>query len=114
MKWFIRILLTVLLIGGWIVAALCVHVVHSVNIVSGQDRFGLLPKARWNFQNTYVDVRHWKPADLTANADLVKHIARSGKADLLAHVPGNGFVGDLSMWLFEAADHPPATTQSAN
>ncbi|GEM_PF-7017256 len=112
MKWFIRILLAIVLIGGWVVAARCVHVIHSIDAATGQNRFGLLPKARWRFDDTYVDVRPWKAGDLAAHAELVKHIARSGKADLLRHIPPKDFTGDLSAWLIETTTHPPATTQS--
>lgn len=94
------------------VAARCVHVIHSVDAASGQDRFGLIPKERWRFDETYVDIRNWTATDLANHKSLVELLCRSGKADLLKHIPPKDFQGDLSAWLIDVSNHPPATTQS--
>ncbi|HRK32318.1 MAG TPA: hypothetical protein PLD59_14725 [Tepidisphaeraceae bacterium] len=109
LKWFVRILIAVGLMGGWAVAARCVHIIHSIDTITGQDRFGILPKARWMFDDTYLDVRGWTAADIGTHRDLVRHIARSGKADLLKHVAAKDFSGDLAAWLTETANSPSAT-----
>lgn len=112
MKWFFRGLLAVLLVGGWIVAARAVHIVHSKDVVSGQDRFGVIPKARWMLDDTYVDVRAWTPADLTAHRDFVRRLSDSPKVDLLSHIVPAEHRSDVKTWIINAMDNPAATQPS--
>jgi hypothetical protein len=110
MKWFFRGLILLLLIGGWIVAARAVHVVRATNPDTGQDRFGIVPKARWQFQDSYVDARGWTAADLSVHEAFVRHLCRSPKADLLNHIIPKEDRKDPAAWLIRTLENPPATT----
>ncbi|MCS7033685.1 MAG: hypothetical protein NZ561_06775 [Phycisphaerae bacterium] len=120
MNWFLRILLLALLVGGWLAAARAVHIVRATNPQTGQDRFGIIPKSRWRFEDTYVDTRHWTFADLLAHPELVSHLARSPKADLLNHLVPPEHRSQPGQWLLRAVEgssdatvltpDPPATS----
>jgi hypothetical protein len=77
-----------LVMGGWGLAALSLHVVRT------PEKIGLIPKERLGFTDTYVDARAWKLSDLSQHPDLVKRVLEADKADLFKYLtdPSKGDV----------------------
>ena len=69
-----------LVLGGWCLAALSLHVVRT------PDKIGLIPKQRLGFTDTYVDARKWTLSDLPAHAALVERVLQANKAELLGYL----------------------------
>lgn len=112
MKWALRILVLVALVGGWIVAMRSIHVIRATDVGTGHDRYFILPKARWRLHQTVIDTRNWTPADLAANADIVRQIIASGRADVLSHVVPPSERPNAAAWLGGVLASPPASQPS--
>jgi hypothetical protein len=78
------------LLSGWGMAALSLHVVRT------PDRIGLIPKQRLGITDTYVDARKWTLSDLPAHAELVERLLQANKAELLGYLtdPHRGDAAD--------------------
>src|SRR3954447_14442530 len=81
MKTLFRLIVFVLLVAGWGLAALSLHVVRAQG-----DRIVLIPKQRLDVTDTYVDARTWTLANVGDHEQLVERIIQSGKADNFAYV----------------------------
>ena len=82
MKKFFRFFLTLLLFGGWTLAAASLHIVRVPN---EQGYIVLIPKNRLGFKQTYVDVRMWTRTDLESNEMFVLRMRAADKDGKLAH-----------------------------
>jgi hypothetical protein len=105
-KTFFRMVYIGLLLVGWSLAALSLHVVRT------PDKIGLIPKERIGFTDTYVDARTWTLADLSSHPDLVKRVLEANKADLfryLADPSNNDVAGQL-----QGAVNQPAPVQKVS
>jgi len=109
MKTMFRLVFCGLLLAGWGLAGLSLHVVRTPTAI------GLIPKSRLGVVDTYVDTRHWKMADVADHPLVVKRVLDSGQADLLQHVTGEQGK-DLEGRLADALKHPQhyATTMQAS
>ncbi|MBC8106919.1 MAG: hypothetical protein H7Z14_10045 [Anaerolineae bacterium] len=112
MKTLFRLIVLVLLVAGWGLAALSLHVVRARGAQSGNDRIVLIPKQRLNLTDTYVDARAWTLANVGEHEQLVERIIQSGKADSFAYVVEDP-KGDVERQLEDALkssghdeDHP--------
>lgn len=87
-----RLLILVLLAGGWTLAAAALHVVRTPGrsavpyLPESWGRLTLITKDRLGFKDTYSDVRYWTTADLAAHPALAARLTALGKGDLLKHV----------------------------
>ena len=109
MKTLFRLVFCALLLAGWGLAGLSLHVIRTPTAI------GLIPKSRLGVIDTYVDTRHWKMSDVADHPLVVKRVLESGQADLLAHVTGEEGK-DLEGRLADALKHPQrydSTTQSS-
>jgi len=61
MKKFFRLLVALLLIGGWSLAALSLHAIVAPG---SPARVILVPKNHLGIADTYVDTRHWTVGDV--------------------------------------------------
>ena len=86
MKKVFRLLVAALLIGGWTLAALSLHVVRSPGNPQWLGRITLLPKDRITYRQTWVDTTKWTSVDLAKNAAVVERIQGAQKGDVLRHV----------------------------
>jgi len=84
-----RLVFLVLLLGGWSLAALSLHVIRT------PDKFIVIPKEHLGITDTYVDARKWTMSDLANHTDLVKRVLETDKADLFKYVTGNDAEGQL-------------------
>ena len=78
-----RLIVTLLLFAGWLLAASALHVIRTGNGVV------LLPKDRVHVKDTYVNLNTWTADDIGNHPVLVKRLLATGKADLLAPAMGN-------------------------
>jgi len=86
MKTLVRLVTLILLLAGWAIAALSIHVVRVPDPADpAKSKLAVVPKDRLGVQDTYVDARSWTQADLSAHQDVVVRIIRAGKAGLLGY-----------------------------
>jgi hypothetical protein len=81
MKQVFRFIVGLLLVVGWLLAILSLHLVQTPD-----DIPTLITKDRLGFTDTYVDTRHWTPDDLAAHLTLVDRLEKAHKLELLNHV----------------------------
>lgn len=108
MKKLFRLLVTVLLVGGWTLAASALHVVRT----NDSQPIKLIPKDRLSFTDTYVDVRTWTVDDAAAHPAVVERLIETGRGDALASITSDPKqMAELQAKLAEAK--LAATTQPA-
>jgi hypothetical protein len=78
MKKMFFLIVTLLLIAGWSLAATALHVVWT------GDRPVVIPKDRLGLRDTYVNTSAWTADDVAAHPAVVKRLVATGKADVLA------------------------------
>ena len=87
MKKIMRVLVVVLLLAGWSLAALALHVVVAPGT---PGRVILLPKNQLGLRDTYVDTRNWTLGDISNHPAVVQRLISSGKTDALTQVAPAG------------------------
>lgn len=103
MKSIIRFVVLALMLSGWILAALCVHVVRTPNPADAtQSKWVVIPKSRIGLAQTYVDARSWSLADVAANSSLVSRLVEAGKADQLQFLANPKVKEDIQSQLTDA------------
>ena len=80
MKAFFRLLVFLLLVGGWGLSAAALHIVQA------PGRVIIVPKDHLSFSEIYVDTRNWTMDDVANHPTVVKRLLERGKADALQHV----------------------------
>jgi len=78
MKATFRLIVTLLLLAGWSLAASAMHVVRT-----GGSPI-IIPKDRLAVRDTYVDVRNWTLDDVANHPGVAKRLIATGKAEALA------------------------------
>jgi hypothetical protein len=79
-----RLFVALLLLGNLLLlGGLSVHVVRSPGKAPA-----VIAKDHLTLVDTYVDTTSWTAADVTNHSNTVTRIVQAGKADCLAHVPG--------------------------
>src|SRR5437762_10191721 len=76
MKTFLRLIIFVLLIGGWALAAMSLYVVRT------PEKIGIVTKSSLDWHeltNTYVDTRNWTLDDVANHPTIVERLIRAGK-----------------------------------
>lgn len=96
----LRFFFCVVLLAGWGLAALCLHVVRTPGGVA------IVPKDTLSIADTWADVRQWSVDDLPAHQPLVSRLINTGKFDALAGVKGltEGAAADLDALKHELRD----------
>jgi hypothetical protein len=82
MKNFFRLIVCLLLLVGWGLAALSLHVIRT----PGDIPIKLVPKEDFSFTDTYVDTTKWSLDDVSKHPKLVTKLIRVGKTDVLKHL----------------------------
>jgi hypothetical protein len=73
-----RLIVTLLLVIGWGLAASALHVIWT------GDKPLILPKERLGVRDTYVNVSNWTADDVAAHPIVSKRLVATGHADVLA------------------------------
>jgi hypothetical protein len=98
MKNLFRVLVTLLLLGGWALAAAALHVIYT------GGRLTVIPKDRLDITDTYVDPRTWTLNDVAEHPAVVSRLIATGKADVLKHVADTASSDDLVTQLRHAIE----------
>lgn len=99
-KSMFRMTALILMVSGWGLAALSLHVVRT------PDKIGLLPKERLGIEDTYVDARSWTMADAALHPDLIKRVLEAGKANWFQYLADSSG-GDVASQLSSAIQAAP-------
>ena len=106
-----RLIVTMLLVGGWALAASALHVVWTGDPV----RPVIIPKEKLDVHDTYVNVQHWTPNDVASHRIVAKRLIETGHADVLAHAfrteSGDAVTGAALVESIEEAVERGPTTQ---
>src|SRR5688500_11013150 len=101
MKTIFRLVVLVLLLTGWGLAAASLHVVRAKG-----DAIVLIPKQRLGVTDTYVDARQWTIEDVPSHAPLFERIVQSGKVERFAYVVEDP-EGDVTRQIEKAIESAP-------
>ena len=74
MKKLFRLIVLVLLLAGWTVAAMSLHVIR------GQGRVVVVPKKSLDYHDIYVDTTKWTLDDVARHPAVVNRLIQNGKA----------------------------------
>jgi hypothetical protein len=78
----IRFLSVVLILGGWGIAALALHVVRTPDPSNPQEsNLVVIPKNELDWKETYVDARGWTMADVSEHRMLMLRVLYTDKAN---------------------------------
>jgi hypothetical protein len=80
MKKLFRLIVTLLLIGGWSLAAGALHVVNTGSAVI------VLPKDRLGLRDTYVNINGWTVDDVSNHPLIASRLLSTGKVETLAPI----------------------------
>jgi hypothetical protein len=86
---------------GWSLAALSLHLVRSTG------SFALVTKSELGVWDTYVDVRQWTLSDVTRHPAVAHRLVESGNAELLASVAPRASGIDLEHKINDAIARAP-------
>ena len=117
MKTLFRLIVFVLLVGGWGLAASALHVVRTTG--TGSREFIVVPKNRIGFADTYVDARAWTLDDVSNHPGVVRRLIETEKYIAIASATGETEPAEVQQKLTDAVlrgPQPPkvqATTEPA-
>ncbi|MGH7177947.1 MAG: hypothetical protein ACREJC_11245 [Tepidisphaeraceae bacterium] len=104
MKTIFRFIVFILLVAGWGLAALALHVVRTPH------HLAVIPKSRLGIDDTYVDATKWTLRDVSDHPVVVMRIIQIGKSSILEYViDQNG--GDVESQLEQAISRPAETSR---
>jgi hypothetical protein len=84
LKTLFRLFGLCVLLSGWSIAALCLHVVRiPSDYDSSKSQFVVLTKYHLGILDTYVDARSWTRDDISKHTIVISRIIDAGDADKL-------------------------------
>jgi hypothetical protein len=107
MKTIFRLLVFVLLVAGWGLAALSVHVVRTPE----QVPVTLVTKQRLGIRDTYVDTTKWTLDDVSKHPGVVSQLINSQKVDALKHLAQPN-ESDVASQISDALQRAPREEQT--
>jgi len=105
MKTLFRLIVFVLLVAGWGLAATALHVVRTTGTASRE--FIVVPKNRIGIQDTYVDTRGWTLDDVSSHKAVVDRMIDTEKYMSIAHVTGETEPSEVQQRLADALMRAP-------
>src|SRR5438874_889874 len=99
-----RLFVTLLLLGGWLLAASALHVVWTGN------KAVIIPKNRIGIRETYVNTTAWSADDVANHPTLSKRLMETGHGEVLAAAFKDVGAADLPAKIEEAISRHPTTT----
>lgn len=100
MRSVFRFIVFLLLVVGWGLAALSLHVIRTPDEIG----FTIITKERFGLSDTYVDTRKWTLDDVGRHPLLVKKLIEVEKADVLKHVVSDARKGEVQIQLIGALE----------
>ncbi|MGB7157892.1 MAG: hypothetical protein WBD40_07485 [Tepidisphaeraceae bacterium] len=104
MKSMFRLLVFVLFVGGWGLAATSLHVIRTPQ---APREFIIVPKNRIGITDTYVDTRAWTLDDVSNHPGVVRRLIETEKYTALAHVTGETEPAQVQQKLTDAMMRGP-------
>lgn len=111
MKTLFRLVVFVLLVGGWGLAASALHLVRTD--ASNSREFIIVPKNRIGIDDTYVDTRAWTMDDVPSHKSVVNRMIETEKYMAIAHVTGEKEPAEVQQRLADALLRAPAPKPEA-
>ena len=99
MKAIFRLFVLILLVAGWGLAALSLHVIRTKE----QIPITLITKDKFGLTDTWVDTTTWTMQDVAKHPIVVERLIRSHKTDVLKHVV-DPKQGDIEQQLGDAPE----------
>lgn len=114
MKSILRFICLVLMVSGWVVAALCLHVVRTPDPADAhQSKLVVIPKQRLGVADTYVDARDWTMADVPAHGPLILEMLNAQKGNELKFLSDPNSKQSVEIQLVDALTAAQKGTPSA-
>lgn len=111
MKSIARFVSLLLILSGWIVAGLCLHVVRTPDPDNPQQsKLLIVPKNRLDMNDTYVDARGWTMQDATAHPMLILRLLEAGKSEQLKYLADPKSKKDVETQLTDALSNTSGAT----
>jgi hypothetical protein len=104
MKTIVRLFVFGLVVVGWALAALSLHVVRTPG---APKEFVVVPKNRLHYIDTYVDTRAWTLDDVSNHPAVAQRLIDTGKTSALSHVVGSTDTFEVQEKLTEAIQRGP-------
>jgi hypothetical protein len=105
MKTLFRLIVFVLLVAGWGLAATALHVVRTTGTASRE--FIVVPKNRIGIEDTYVDTRAWTLDDVSNHAGVVRRLIETEKYTAIANATGATDPAEVQQKLSDAVMRGP-------
>jgi hypothetical protein len=105
MKTLFRLVVFVLLVGGWGLAASALHLVRTD--ASNSREYIIVPKNRIGIDDTYVDTRAWTIDDVPSHKSVVNRMIETEKYMAIAHVTGEKEPAEVQQRLADALLRAP-------
>jgi hypothetical protein len=111
-KSIVRFLSVVLILGGWGLAALAIHVVRTPDPSNPQEsKLIVIPKNELDLKETYVDARGWTMADVKDHRMLMLRVLYTDKADEFKYLADPKSKDDIATQITDALTDSKSTTE---
>ena len=112
MKRMFRLIVLVLLLGGWTIAAFSLHVIRTQG-----SKIVVIPKQSLDWRDSYVDTSKWTLDDAASHPAVVKRLIQNGKVGVLQHVApdaqGDALTKELQLAIQRGPQIKTPTTKPA-
>jgi len=105
MKTLFRLVMFVLLVGGWGLAASALHLVRTD--ATNSREYIIVPKNRIGIEDTYVDTRAWTIDDVPSHKSVVNRMIETEKYMAIARVTGEKEPAEVQQRLADALLRTP-------
>jgi hypothetical protein len=113
-KSIVRFLCVALILGGWGLAALALHVIRTPDPSNPQEsKLVVIPKNELGLSDTYVDARGWTMTDVRDHPILMLRVLHADKADEFKYLADPKSKDDIATQLTDALSEPKAAESSA-
>ena len=89
----LKLFIAVVLLAGWGLAALSLHVVRTPAGLT------ILPKDSLAITDTYADTRNWKAVELAEHKPLLARLVATDRLDAIRHIVDSDRSGEVREWL---------------
>jgi hypothetical protein len=111
-KSLIRFLSVLMILGGWGLAALALHIVRTPDPTNPQEsKLVVIPKNELDWKETYVDARNWTMADVSDHRMLMLRVLYTDKANEFKFLADPKSKDDIATQLTDVLSNPKSTTE---
>jgi hypothetical protein len=111
-KSIVRFLCVMMILGGWSLAALALHVVRMPDPSNPQQsKLLVIPKNTLDLSDTYVDARNWTMSDVRDHEMLILRVLQTKKTAEFNFLADPKSKDDIATQLTEVLSDPKAATE---